>query len=267
MDDSTLKWNAELYQHSSALQFRLGLMTIERLGPRDGERILDVGCGNGRVTIELAKRIPGGRVTGVEVSAEMAAKARENIASSGITNAEIVNINALDINFDSEFDTVFSNSAIHWIPDLKTMYRLIHRALRPGGRIMIQTGLREKNSLSMTVLSLLVMAPYVSRFSDLKLPWRFLTEEENRELLERTGFSEIDLESFTHSFEFESIEELAGYLESAPMVPFLPLLPEGERERFKEEFVRTYLDKNSGRMEVSSRRVLLSARKPALQQE
>lgn len=263
MDDSTLNWNAELYQHSSALQFRLGLVTIEKLNPKDGEHILDIGCGNGAVTVELAKRIPRGRVTGVEASAEMAAKARENIASSDITNVTIINMNALEIGFESEFDSVFSNSAIHWIPDLKTMYRLVHRALRPGGRIMIQTGLREKNPLTMTVFEIVGAEPYVSRFKDLKLPWRFLTEEENREILARAGFSEIGLESFTNSFEFKSRGELSGYLESAPMVPFLPLLSEGERERFKEEFVRTYLKNNSDRLEVSSRRVLLSARRPA----
>lgn len=265
MKDSTLKWNAELYQNTSALQFRLGLVTIERLDPRNGERILDVGCGNGGVTIELAERIPRGRVTGVEASAEMAAKAMENIARLGIANVEIINVDALEIRFDNEFNAVFSNSAIHWISDLETMYGLIYRALRPGGRIMIQTGLKEKSALSATVIELIGTEPYDARFKGLKLPWRFLTEEENRDILQKTGFTEIGLESFNNSFQFQRIEELAGYLESAPMVPFLPLLPGGEREKFREDFVRTYLEKNSGRLEVSSRRVLLSARKPAHQ--
>lgn len=141
MDGSTLEWNAELCRHSSALRFRLGL-TIEELNPNDGERILDIGRGNGRLTIEPAKRIPRIRATGAETSGEMAAKAGKNIASSGIANMEIVNMDALDVNFDGEFDAVFSDSAIHWIPDLETMYRLIHRALWPGGRIMREVSSR-----------------------------------------------------------------------------------------------------------------------------
>jgi trans-aconitate methyltransferase len=74
MEPTSLQWNASLYQDSSLLQFQLGLKTIDRLNPRDPEHILDIGCGNGLLSIELAKRIPMGHVTGIEASAEMFVK-------------------------------------------------------------------------------------------------------------------------------------------------------------------------------------------------
>jgi trans-aconitate 2-methyltransferase len=138
MDGNILQWNAELYQDSSSLQFQLGLLAIERLNPRDREQILDIGCGNGLLTIELAKRIPSGRVTGVEVSSEMITKAADNISRHGVSNVRFLNMNALDISFESEFDAVFSNSAIHWIHDQETIYGLIFKSLAGSGRIMIQ---------------------------------------------------------------------------------------------------------------------------------
>ena len=63
MNEQGFRWDAELYQNSSKWQFDLGMMAIERLAPIDGERILEIGCGNALTTIEIAKRIPNGFIT------------------------------------------------------------------------------------------------------------------------------------------------------------------------------------------------------------
>lgn len=262
MKRNTLRWNAGLYEDSSALQFQLGLQAIEKLNPRDGEHILDIGCGNGLLTIELARKIPSGMVTGVETAREMHAKASENVARHGIRNVRLLNMNAIDISFENEFDAVFSNSAIHWIHDLETMYGLVRASLAGGGRIMVQTGIREMNRLVETVIVVLQTERYRPYLAGMTLPWRFLTRTENIEILEKTGFSGIVVEERRDTYEFGSIDELAGYLESAPMVPFLSLIPLGMAGEFSDFFVRTYLEKNGGRLEYTSTRAFISASKP-----
>lgn len=223
---------------------------------------MDLGCGNGLLTIELASRVPRGHVTGIEASLEMIEIAKDNVAQRGISNITLVNRDALKIDFNEEFDALFSNSAIHWIHDLKEMYRLIFRSLKPGGRIMVQTSLKEPNTLYETIFAILQVERYRSCYKNMTWPWKFLTREENRELLSGTGFICIEVERYEHNYVFKNINELSGYLESAPMVPFISRLPEEEHQGFKELFVATYLDKNNAKADAISARAFISARKP-----
>ena len=262
MEPTSLQWDAGLYQDSSSLQFQLGLMTIDRLNPRGPEHILDIGCGNGLLTIELAKRIPAGHVTGIEASTEMFVKAVHNSASMGIPNIRFLNMNALSINFEHEFDAVFSNSAIHWIHDLEKMYALIFHALKPGGRIMKQTGLKEINKLVETVIVIFQVDRYRPYLAGMTLPWRYLSMDESMELLKNSGFTGIEVENYKDEHRFKTIRELSGYLESAPMVPFLSLIPDTEKDGFKDMFVQTYLGKNNNKLVSVSTRIFITARKP-----
>ena len=68
MSEKNLKWDAELYKGSSAVQYKLGLMAIERLEPVDKEKILEIGSGNAMLTIEIARYIPNGSITAIEIS-------------------------------------------------------------------------------------------------------------------------------------------------------------------------------------------------------
>jgi len=262
METAPLQWNASLYQGNSTLQYELGLKAIEMLNPQPGEAIIDLGCGNGLLTIELARRMPNGRVIGIEASREMIDLARENVARSGISNISLTNMDALNIDFHEEFDALYSNSAIHWILDLKEMYRLIFGSLKPGGRIMVQTSLKEPNRLYETIFAVLQAKRYRPYFNEITWPWKFLTREENIEILTAAGFTGIEVQRYEHNFRFASIDELSGYLESAPMVPFTSQLPEEEHRGFKELFVAIYLEKNNAKAEAFSARAFISARKP-----
>ncbi|MBN1533817.1 MAG: methyltransferase domain-containing protein [Spirochaetes bacterium] len=262
VEHKTLQWNAELYQGSSSLQFQLGLRAIEKLGPLGHERILDLGCGNGLLTIELARRLPSGHVTGIEVSSEMAALARQNIERLGVTNVDVVNMDALEMEYRDDFDALFSNSAIHWIRDLQAMYRLIFRSLKPGGRIIVQTGLREPSALVDTIRAVLQVEEYWPYYRNAEWPWRFLTREENADLLAGSGFTGITVERYVHNYMFRDLHELSNYFESAPMVPFMTRLPDDRKDGFRDLFIRTYLARNNHVLSVSSARVNIAAAKP-----
>ena len=175
MVEKDLKWDAKLYQDSSSYQFKLGLMSIERLNPKNGEEILEIGSGNAMVTIELAKKISNGKIIGIEISKEMTEQARENLSKYGISNVEIINMDALNIEFNNQFDVVLSNSAIHWIKNLELMYKLIYNSLKENGRIMVQTNVKAVSPIFVILMKSVRKREYRQYFSDFSSPWRFLS--------------------------------------------------------------------------------------------
>jgi trans-aconitate 2-methyltransferase len=259
--DKNLQWDPKLYQKHSDLQFKLGLMAIKRLNPSNSEKILEIGSGNGLLTIEIAKIIPKGEIVVIEISKEMMEQARENSLESGLNNIKFINLDAINIRFINEFDAVFSNSAIHWIPNLELMYKLLYNSLKANGRILIQTGLRQRNVMIDVIIKILSLKQFRPYFKEFKMPWRFLTEKENKKIIEAAKFSNISIEVYPMLYEFNSKNDLLGYLKSAAMVPFLSLLPNRLKDEFEKVFFEIYLEENNQELNFRNTRLFISAKK------
>lgn len=134
------RWNPEEYARSSSAQTGWAMELIERLAPRQGESVLDIGCGEGRVSAELARRTPGGRVVGVDSSPEMIEKARASFPPDIHRNISFEIMDARSLAFQDSFDAAFSNAALHWVKDHPTVLRGTARALKRGGRLLFQMG-------------------------------------------------------------------------------------------------------------------------------
>lgn len=128
---STSKWDAADYARVGAFVAELGGAALDLLGPQPGERILDVGCGEGTLTKKIVER--GATVLGIDNSSEMIAAAR----ASGI---DALLLDAADMQFFSEFDAAFSNATLHWVLEKEQAGRTIYRALKPGGRFAGEMG-------------------------------------------------------------------------------------------------------------------------------
>lgn len=128
---STSKWNAGDYARVGAFVAELGGAALDLLDPRPGERILDVGCGEGSLTKKIAQR--GAVVLGIDNSPEMIAAARANGVDAVLLAAE-------DMQFFSEFDAAFSNATLHWVLEKEQAARAIFRALKPGSRFAGEMG-------------------------------------------------------------------------------------------------------------------------------
>jgi len=113
----SFKWDGRAYQRFSRYQTGEGLKLIDLLDAGEGEHVLDVGCGNGLLTLRIARNSPGGMVLGVDSSVEMLKKAEENKREQGVGNVDFLLRDALSIDYEERFDAVFSNSALHWIRD------------------------------------------------------------------------------------------------------------------------------------------------------
>jgi trans-aconitate methyltransferase len=127
------RWDATLYDASHAFVWKHGASLVELLAPRAGERILDLGCGTGHLTAQLAAA--GVTVVGLDRSAEMLAKARAEHPS-----LEFVQGDAREFFFAEPFDAVFSNAMLHWILQAGQVVTRIRDALKPGGRFVAELG-------------------------------------------------------------------------------------------------------------------------------
>jgi SAM-dependent methyltransferase len=166
-------WDAARYQDHHSFVWRFGANLRELLAPQPGERILDVGCGTGQLTAEIAHA--GAQVTGLDNSVDMLADARKNFP--GLT---FVLGNAARFNFAEPFDAVFSNAVLHWVKDADGAVASIARALRPGGRFIAEFG---GHGNIATVLAALraVLGPD----ADQQSPWYYPSIGEYAPILER----------------------------------------------------------------------------------
>jgi trans-aconitate methyltransferase len=126
-------WDAELYEARHGFVWQLGEALLDMLNPKPGERILDLGCGPGHLTHKIAAR--GAQVVGLDASPEMIGLARQNYPQ-----LNFVLDDAARMRFDTEFDAVFSNAALHWMLDAAGVARAVSRALRTGGRFVAEMG-------------------------------------------------------------------------------------------------------------------------------
>ena len=129
----TNQWNAAQYDANHAFVYEKAKGLVDLLSPKAGERILDLGCGTGALTAEIASR--GAEVLGVDGSEEMVSRARERFPA---LRFEV--LDARQLRFDAEFDAVFSNAVLHWIPESEQVIAGIARALKPGGRFVAEFG-------------------------------------------------------------------------------------------------------------------------------
>lgn len=125
-------WDPEAYARAGAFVHGLAGGVLEWLDPRAGEQILDIGCGDGQLTLRIAAA--GAKVTGIDSSPRMVAAARERGVQAEEASAEKLPFS------DGVFDAVFSNAALHWVRDHEAMLREVHRVIRPGGRFVAEFG-------------------------------------------------------------------------------------------------------------------------------
>ncbi len=126
-------WDPEQYEAHHAFVWQLGESLIDLLDPRPGERILDLGCGTGQLTHKIAER--GAHAVGLDASPEMIGQARQNFPK-----LQFVLEDAAAMKFESEFDAVFSNAALHWMLDASAVAKAVGRALHKGGRFVAELG-------------------------------------------------------------------------------------------------------------------------------
>jgi trans-aconitate methyltransferase len=206
------------------------MSVIERLRLDGCERVLDIGCGDGKVTAEIAARLPRGSVLGIDKSVEMIA-----LAAKTWTDRRNLSFRAIDaqaLGLDDRFDVGFSNAALHWVPDLRAVLSRLATLIAPGGRVFLSMGGRGTGAL---VLASVDRLSRVDRWSGFlraaRPPYRFRGPDEVEPLLTDTGFRPVRVELIAKPLRLADKTALTGWLRTTWMWTTEPL-PEELRPEF-----------------------------------
>ena len=229
-----MSWDPGLYDSTHHYVTDYGKSLLELLAPRAGERVLDVGCGTGHLTHEIAQT--GAQVLGIDSSPAMIAQARQNYPK-----LKFQLIDAAQFRSDERFDAVFSNAALHWMQPPETVAAAMQGALKPGGRLVVEFG-GHGNIAS------------IIRAAD-RNPWYFPSIGAYASILEQQGLDVDSAVLFARPTKVEGEEGLREWLNMF----FKPPLPEADVERMGAE-LRPLLYRD-GSWYIDYRRLRITARK------
>lgn len=180
-------WDAALYHRVSKPQYEWGLEVLSRLRLEGHEHVLDAGCGSGRLTAELARRLPRGRVVAADLSGAMAREAHERLGPA----VDVVRCDLAALAFAEAFDVLFSTATLHWVLDQDRLFHELHRVLRPGGRLHAQCGGGANvRRLHDRAASLMAREPYRAHYRQWRDPWVFQSEADALRRMRAAGFQE-----------------------------------------------------------------------------
>ena len=222
------EWNAESYHRVSGPQTAWGRRVLSRLTVRGDERVIDAGCGTGRLTGDLMQMLPEGRLIAIDRSWNMLLTARANLRPVFGTRISYVRVELPTMPFIAWADLIFSTATFHWVRDHAMLFREMLQSLRPGGRLFAQCGggpnLAEAHRLAETVMR---QEPFAEYFHDWPVIWEFSTAELAAERLYAAGF--VDVATSLEPAPTTLADE-ASYREFVTTViynPHLDRLPEG----------------------------------------
>ena len=196
---STKTWDAALYDNKHSFVWKYGAGVLELLMPQPGERILDLGCGTGHLTAQIAAA--GAEVIGIDKSAAMLEEARKQYPDLRFEQAD-----ATDFAFDAPFDAIFSNAVLHWVLDAERAVACIARALKPGGRFVAEFGGKGNMKPLIDVVSQALEA-LGYRQNGAASFWYFPSVGEYATLLEQQGLEVASAQLFDRPTPLEGGEE------------------------------------------------------------
>lgn len=234
-----MKWDARDYDSVKAPQVNAGRELIEMAKVGEYESILDLGCGTGKLTIELARIANKGSITGIDPSFEMLTKAEE--VSAGMRNVGLMQIPAQSLDFSERFDLVFSNSALQWIKEQKQVIELVFQSLKQGGRTAFQLPAKDFCREFFEYSGYAAASSCLGRFfADWESPWYLPSKDEYETLLEDAGFRNINVFYKDYRLMFVCVKEVLDWWASAGLRPFIERLPEREQAYFKYAFAMSF---------------------------
>jgi trans-aconitate 2-methyltransferase len=229
------EWNAGRYHQISAPQQAWGRRVLDRLPLAGNELVLDVGCGTGRVTAELARRVPDGRVVGMDRSPAMLETAAAWLKAHA-PGTTLVLADAAALPFCRAFDAVFSGATFHWIPDHAALFRSIVAALKPGGRLVAQCGGAGNLALLYGRADRLMREPrFASYFEEWAEPTYFADVETTRRRLVAAGFVDVEVSLEEAPTPFDSPDDFQEFIANVCLRHHLARLPRVERTTFLRE--------------------------------
>ncbi len=237
----TYAWNAVDYTKNSSNQYEWAQELIPKLNLKGNEALLDIGCGNGKVTQLLASYLPHGKVVGIDSSKEMVALARKTYPHCHYPNLTFLRMDARELTFPEQFDVAFSNASLHWIIDHQPVLKGVNRALEDNGKLLFQMAGKGNAQDIIAVLEEMISEedckPYFRNFT---FPYGFYEPEEYTKWLTDAGFKPQRVDLLSKDMKLEGIGGLIGWIRTT-WLPFTERLPAEFRDCFIGEIADRYV--------------------------
>jgi trans-aconitate methyltransferase len=244
------EWNAGAYHKLSAPQFEWGQRVMDRITWRGDACVLDAGCGSGRLTAELASRVPSGCVVALDRSWNMLIEAQATLgrrdarvpnpmttaaAPGAAGRFRVVQADLLALPFQRAFDVIFSTAVFHWVHDHDALFVQLHTALKPGGLVVAQCGGGPNIAqLHERALALARTEPYAPYFESWRSPWNYATAEDTAARLAHAGFVDVKTDLEEAPTELPDAPTFAAFLTTVILRAHLAYLPD---ETLRQAFI------------------------------
>ena len=231
----SFEFDGEKYKKASSHQKEWANKILEELNFHGNETILDLGCGDGTITNQLAEMVPDGKVIGIDASEGMIKTA---LQGKKLTNVhfELKDIN--ETSYINEFNFIFSNATLHWIKDHKKLLKNIYLALKNNGTLRFNFAADGNCSYFFKVIrQAMSEKEYAQYFKDFSWPWFMPTIEEYQLLAREAEFSKIEVWGENADRYFKDSDSMIKWIDQPSIVPFLKYIPETEKMDFRSYVV------------------------------
>ena len=222
-----LEWDASTYDRIADPMTRWGATVVGWLDLEGSERVLDAGCGSGRVTEFLLERLPQGSVVALDASANMIEEARKRLAQHADRVEFVVADLAQPLPVEGTVDAVLSTATFHWVPDHDALFANLAAVSGPGAQLAAQCGAAGNIAAVLTAAR--------DAGTDWTGPTYFATADETRARLEASGFTDVHVWTHEEPTPIEPGEPLETYLRTVCLRGHVDRLPEIDRDRFIRE--------------------------------
>ncbi len=246
--DQAYWWQGEQYNKNSSLQQRWAYGFLGRHEFQSDERVLDVGCRDGKIAATIAQAVPRGYVTGVDAAPSMIEFASENFATANLS-FELADLTALP--FSEEFDLVVSFNSLLWVRDQPAALKSIYNALRPGGELKIILPIKAPEWFTRSLDTLVECDEWAGYFEGFVPSWRHQKGWGNTEawrhepvsgytaLLSEAGLTLQRVEKVQKADAFEDKDSFLGFVKV--ITPHLRQLPEDLKDSFIQQWYALYI--------------------------
>lgn len=257
----TAEWAAETYDRLSKPELDWGRKVLDRLHLQGFEKVLDAGCGTGRVTSMLAERLPRGTVIAVDISQDMLNIAGEQLKPFG-EHVKLFCTDLLKLDLRDEVDIVFSTAAIHWITDHWKLFHNLYAALKPGGLLVAQCGAAPNLArLRRRAAELTYQGPFSEYFENFTDPWMFVEHKTMADRLQLVGFEDVETSQEPAAYCFPDRQMYKQYISAVTLRKHMERMPADAGARFLNALA-DMAEKDTPAFEMDYWRLNMEARKP-----
>ena len=255
------EFDGKKYRKASLHQKEWGTKIISEFKLHGNESILDLGCGDGTLTSLLSELVPKGKVIGIDASDGMISTAKE------IETKKLVfkKMDIDEINFDEEFDLIFSNATLHWVKDHKKLLANCFKALKKNGSIRFNfAGEGNGSNFNNVIKETISHEKFKKYFVHLEWPWFMPSISEYKTLVTDCDFKNIEIWDENADRYFANENELIQWIEQPAIVPFLKLVANEDKDFFRSDVINKMIERtrqSDGRCFETFRRINVKATK------